>query len=125
MKNKILFVLCLLFGLLFAFSGANKLFQFVPIPENMPTETAKDFAAMIEISWLMPLLGIMEIIGGILFVIPKTRALAAIMLFPIMVGIVLMHVLVDTQTLPMAIVLSAILGWVIYENREKYLPMIK
>ncbi|MEY2828528.1 MAG: hypothetical protein RIQ33_386 [Bacteroidota bacterium] len=124
MKNKILFGVSILLGLMFINSGLNKLFNYIPMPANMPEETMKDFGAMMEISWLMPLIAVAEIIGGILVMIPKTRALGAVIIFPVMVGIMLFHTLVDRSTLPVAIVLLAILGWIIFENRQKYLPMI-
>ena len=123
MKNKILFVVALLFGLLFINAGLNKFFNYMPMPENMPEETLRDFQAMKEIIWLMPLLGLTEIIGGLLIIFPQKRALGAVILFPIVVGIVLTHVFVDMSGLPMAIVVAAILGWIIYENRDAYEPL--
>jgi putative oxidoreductase len=125
MKNKILFVLSLLFGLMFINAGLNKFFFYMPMPENAPAEGMKDFAAMMEISWLMPLVAVAEILGGVLVIIPKTRALGAIVIFPIMVAILLTHIFVDTSNLQVALVLGAILAWLIYENREKYFPMIR
>lgn len=124
MKQKILFVLSLLFGLLFINGGLNKFLHYMPMPENLPAETMKDFGAMMEISWLMPLLAVAEIVGGLLFIFPKTRALGAIVIFPVMAGILLMHIFVDRSGLPMALVLAAVLGWVMYENSDKYKPMI-
>ena len=123
MKNKILFVVALLFGLLFINAGLNKFFNYMPMPENMAEETLRDFQAMKEIIWLMPLLGLTEIIGGLLIIFPQKRALGAVILFPIVVGIVLTHVFVDMSGLPMAIVVAAILGWIIYENRDAYEPL--
>jgi uncharacterized membrane protein YphA (DoxX/SURF4 family) len=123
MKNKILFVVALLFGLLFINAGLNKFFNYMPMPENMAEETLRDFRAMKEIIWLMPLLGLAEIIGGLLIIFPQKRALGAVILFPIVVGIVLTHIFVDMSGLPMAIVVAAILGWIIYENREAYEPL--
>ncbi len=123
MKNKILFVVALLFGLLFINAGLNKFFNYMPMPQNMPEETIRDFQAMKEIIWLMPLLGLTEIIGGLLIIFPQKRALGAVILFPIVVGIVLTHIFVDMSGLPMAIVVAAILGWIIYENRDAYEPL--
>jgi uncharacterized membrane protein YphA (DoxX/SURF4 family) len=123
MKNKILFVASLLFGLMFINAGLNKFFNYMPMPVNMPEETLRDFQAMKEIIWLMPLLGLTEIIGGLLIIFPQKRALGAVIIFPIMVGIVLTHVFVDTSGLPITIVLAAILGWIIYENRDAYEPL--
>lgn len=124
MKNKIQFVLCLLSSFLFVFSGANKIFHFVPNPPDLPEKMAKMSAAMMEISWLMPLIAVVEIGAGILFIFKKTRALAAIMLFPILIGIFLTHLIASPKELPLVIVLFAINIWVIIDNRQKYLPMI-
>lgn len=125
MKNKILFVLSLLFGLMFINAGLNKFFFYMPMPEDAPAEGMKDFAAMMEISWLLPLIAVAEIVGGVFVIIPKTRALGALIIFPVMVGILLTHIFVDTTTLPIAAVLAAILGWIMYENRERYFPIIR
>lgn len=125
MKNKILFVLSLLFGLTFINAGLNKFFNYMPVPKDMPEPTMKMFTGMMQISFLMPLLGVAEIIGGILFIIPRFRALGAMVLFPIMVGILLAHITAAPDGLPMAIILWAVFIWVLIENREKYLPMVK
>lgn len=125
MKQKILNVLSVLFGLLLLNGGLNKFFNYMPVPKEMPAETMKDFGALMEISWLMPLIAVAEILGGILIMIPKLRALGALIVFPVMVGVLLTHLFVDPNGLPVALVIWAILGWIIYENRAKYLPLIR
>lgn len=125
MKQKITFVLSLLFGLMFINAGLNKFLNYMPMPENLPEKMVKAMAAFMEIGWLMPLVGIAEIVGGILIILPKTRALGALIIFPVMVGIVLTNIVQDTSGLPIALILSAILAWIMYENREKYSPLIK
>lgn len=124
MKSKIVFVLALIFGLFFINAGLNKFFNYMPMPDNMPAEAVKDFAALVEIAWLMPLIAVAEIIGGLLFAIPKTRALAVLILFPIMIGILLAN-LAETSGLPFFLIFVAIYGWVFYLNWNKYLPIIK
>lgn len=125
MKKKILFVLSLLFGLMFINAGLNTFFSYMPPPADMPEDSMQMFAAMLQISWLMPLLGAVQILGGALFIIPRSRALAAVIVFPVMAGIMLSHFVVAPEGLPIALSLFAILIWVIIENREKYLPMIR
>ena len=125
MKNKILFVVSLLFGLMFINAGLNKFFNYMPMPENMPESLQKAFGAFMQIGWLMPLVGVVEVIGGILFIIPKTRAFAAVMIFPLMVGIMLTNTVTDTSGMPIALVFFVINLWVLYENRAKYAPMFK
>jgi len=125
MKKKILLVVGTLFGLMFINSGLNKFLNYMPIPDDLPSEMVKLMTAFMTIGWLMPLVAVAEIVGGALFMIPKFRALGAIVIFPIMVGIVLTHIFNAPSGLPIAIVLLAINIWVIIENRAKYLPMIK
>jgi putative oxidoreductase len=125
MKNKILFVVSLLFGLMFINSGLNKFFNYMPMPKEMPEKMMKAMGAFMEISWLLPLIAVAEITGGILFITNKFRALGAIILFPVLVGILLTHIFIEPSGLPLAIILVGIELWVIIENREKYLPMIR
>ena len=125
MKKKILFVVSLLFGLMFINAGLNKFFNYMPMPKNMPENLMKIMGAFMQIGWLMPLTGIAEIVGGLLFIPNKYRALGAIIIFPVMVGILLTNIINAPSGLPIALVLFAINLWVIIENRAKYLPMIR
>jgi putative oxidoreductase len=125
MKKKILFGVSLLFGLMFVNSGLNKFFNYMPMPENIPENMMKMMTAFMEIGWLMPLIAVAEIVGGLLFITNKYRALGAIIIFPVMIGILLTHIIIAPSVLPLALVLLAINLWIIIENREKYLPMIK
>jgi uncharacterized membrane protein YphA (DoxX/SURF4 family) len=125
MKKKILFSVCLLFGLMFINSGLNKFFNYIPVPDNMPEHMVRLMGAFLEIGWLFPLVAVVEIIGGFLFIIPKTRALGAIVVFPVMIGVLLVHFIDSPSGLPIVLVLFAIHVWVIIENWHKYLPMLK
>ena len=121
MKNKILFVFSLLFGLMFINSGLNKFFNYMPMPKGeMPADLLKVMDAFMTIVWLMPLVAVIEIIAGILVIFPKTRALGAIMILPIMVGILLQHLVYAPSSLAIPLVLAAILIWMLIDNRSKY-----
>ncbi len=119
------FILCLLFGLMFINAGLDKFFHYMPMPEMQP-EQQKLFAAFGEIVWLMPLIGAVEVIGGLLFIIPKTRALGAIVILPVMIGIVLHNFTLfpTNEGRIIAVVLLLINLWVIIDNREKYKSLI-
>ncbi|MFA7272750.1 MAG: DoxX family protein [Crocinitomicaceae bacterium] len=125
MKSKILLVLNILYGLMFINSGLNKFFHYAPMPEDMPEKVAQNFAAFETIGWIMPLLAIVEILGGILGMTKKYRALANVMLFPIIVGIVLTHIFVAPSGMPIAILFFAINSWNLYEDRAKIQPLWK
>lgn len=125
MKKKILFVIRLLFGLMFINAGLNKFFNYMPPPDDLPEEMLRIMAVFMEIGWLMPLIAVVEIVGGVLFITNKYRALGAIVILPIMVGILLTHLINAPSGLPIALILVTINLYVIFENRKKYLPMIK
>jgi len=125
MKHKVLFIVCLLVGLLFINGGLNKFLHYIPAPKDMPEDMMKIMTAFMTITWLMPLVATAELIGGVLFIIPKFRALGAIIIFPITLGIVLLHSINAPSGLPIALVVFAVILWAIYENRAKYLPMIE
>jgi putative oxidoreductase len=125
MKNKILTVLSAIFGLLLINGGLDKFLHYMPTPEDLNPELIKDFEALAEISWLMPLIALTELVGGALLIFLRTRALGALIVLPVMAGVLLTHVFVDPSQIIVAIVIWAILLWILYDNREKYLPIIK
>lgn len=125
MKQKILTILSVIFGLLLINGGLSKLFNYMPVPQDLPEALVKDNLAFMEIAWLMPLVAVAEILGGVLVLFKKTRALGILIVFPVMVGVLLIHLFVDQTNLPIAVVIWAIMLWIIYENREKYLGLLK
>ena len=125
MKKKILFIIYLLFGLMFINSGLNKLFNYIPVPESLPEKIVALNSAMEQIGWLLPLVAVVEILGGLLFIISRFRPLGAIVIFPIMIGIVLTHITAAPTGLPVAIILLMINLWAIIENKEKFIALIK
>lgn len=97
----------------------------MPIPEDLPENVLRDNEALMEISWLMPLIAFAELLGGVLIIFPKTRALGVLIVFPVMVGVLLTHIFVAPSGLPVALVIWVILIWIIIDNIDKYLPIIK
>jgi len=124
MKSKILFGVSLLFGLMMINSGFNKFFNYMPMP-SVPEAAGQFMYAIIQSGWLFTIVAIVEIIGGALFICAKTRALGAIVLLPIIVGILLFNLVMAPNGAIMALILFAINIWIIVENKNKYLPMIQ
>ena len=128
MKRIILFIVCLLFGLMFINAGLNKFFNYMPVPKDMPEDAMKMFGGMMQIPWLMPLIGAAEILGGLLIIFPKTRAVGALIILPVMVGILLTTFSIQPVTLQglaIPLVLAVILIWVLLENRSKYMALVR
>ena len=123
--NKIKIGLFVIYGLLMINGGLNKFFNYMPVLDDLPEATKSLMSAIETIGWLFPLVAVVEIIGGFLCLIPRTRALGALMLFPLVVGILLTHIFQDPATLPIAIIVFATNSWIMYDNLPKYLPLIK
>lgn len=119
-------IISLLFGLMFINAGLNKFLNYMPMEKPTPQQIEL-FAAFEKIFWLMPLVGAVEIVGGLLFIFPKTRALGAIVILPVMVGIVI-HVFTTDQS-PMGMSIASVLFliniWMIIDNKEKYRALLK
>jgi uncharacterized membrane protein YphA (DoxX/SURF4 family) len=124
MKTRTLTILSVLFGVMMINSGLNKFFNYMPIPEEMPALMIETMESFLQIGWLFPLVAIIEILGGAFFIFERTRALGAIMLLPITVGILLFHIIQAPENIAIALILLAINVWVIAENRARYMPMI-
>jgi hypothetical protein len=125
MKKHIMTALSILFGLLLINGGLDKFFHYMPVPENLPAEVVKDGFALLEIQWLMPLVGSIEIISGLLILFPKTRLLGAMTFFPVFCGIFLTHITVAPDGLPIAIIIALFLFAIFYQNKAKLLQLIK
>ena len=117
-------ILFILFALMMLNGGLNKIFNYLPVPEDLPEELISDSIAMMEIVWLMPLVAGAEIIGGILLLIPRTRALGILIIFPVMVGILCTHIFVAPSGLPTALILWIILLLMIAEHWKSFKPVL-
>ncbi len=77
-----------------------------------------------QIGWLIPLVAVVEVVGGVLVIFSKYRALGAIIILPVMIGILLVNIFNAPSGLPIALVLLFINLWMIIDNYRKYLPMV-
>ncbi len=83
-----------LFALHLIIFGANKFLLFANFPP--PTdETAQLFMGGMFGTYLAKLVGLVEIIGGILLLIPKTSFIGFLMLLPVVANIVMYHIAHD------------------------------
>jgi putative oxidoreductase len=118
-------VACWLFGIGMIIFGSNKFFDFIPMPKDMPADQIALFTAMGTLKLLLPLVGLAEVVAGILVLFPKTRALGAIIILPVVVGIILHHAVHSPSEIAIALVFAAINFWMIAVNIQKYKPMIQ
>ena len=116
MKEKIPHIAGGLLGLLFVVFGLNFFLQFLPMPALPEGSPAANFMGAMYMTGFLAFVKVLEIGGGILVAIPKTRNIGLLFLGPIVVNIIAFHVflakggLFDPPVL-LVIGLSAYLLW--------------
>lgn len=121
MKTKIDLTARILMGLIFTVFGANGLLMvltgsgFIPMPPP-PPEVATIMGGFMGTIYLMPLVKILEISGGLMLLSGNYVNLAIVLLTPIIVNILGVHLFVDLSGLPMAIALVIMMS-ILIKNR--------
>ncbi len=123
MNTKILNALCALVGLGMLVFGSNKLLNFMPVPE-MPKEQMDALMNLVNLKWLMPLIGIAEMVGGVLLAIPRTRLVGALVLLPVLVGILLHHITFEPAGIIVGLVFFIVVVWALFTGKSKLLNLL-
>lgn len=112
----------ILLGLMLIIFGANKLFPFIPM--EPPTGAAGDFMNSLGATgYIFPVIGVLEIIIGLLLLLKKWVAFALILLAPISINILLFHLFLDIPGLAFALLVVIINSILIYKYWAKYKPL--
>lgn len=98
-----------LLGLIFLVFGLNGFLHFIPMPP--PSGVAGQFLGALFVSHYLVPVFLLEAIPGILLLINRFVPLALTLLAPIIVNIVLFHVLMAPEGLPMAVVVTVV--WIV------------
>ncbi|MBS1768028.1 MAG: DoxX family protein [Acidobacteria bacterium] len=113
-----------LMGLLFIFAAIVVLFKLAPVPEL--TGVAKTFNdGIFAVGYFVPMLKIVELTCGILFVTGRFVPLATILIAPIIVNIFAYHAFIDRSGLPVAIFLVAANIFVAFYYRIVYRELFR
>lgn len=113
----------ILMGLMFAFASIAYFFKLVPQPEL--TGDIKTFMEGIEASvYLMTTVKIFELLCAIAFLSGRFVPLAAVVIFPINLNILLFHLFLDPSSLMIAVLLMVGNLFLAYYYRDKYKPML-
>ena len=119
MNSKLTMVLRLLLGLILLVFGANKFFNFLPMPpmEGAPGEF---MGALGKTGYMFPLIALTEIVAGVLLLLNKWKGLALIFAAIISVNIVLFHLALAPAGIALAAVVAVLNIILIYANWHKF-----
>ena len=119
MNSKLTMVLRLLLGLILLVFGANKFFQFMPMPP-MEGPPADFMGALGNTGYMFPLIALTEIVAGVLLLFNKWKGLALIFASIISVNIVLFHLALAPAGIGLAAVVAILNIILIYANWNKF-----
>lgn len=109
-----------LLGLAMLIFGANKFFNFMPPPENMPEAAGAFMSTLINCGYIIPTLGAIYILAGLLLILNKAVPFALIILVPVSFNIVAFHLKFDPQGVLFAAVIAALNLFLIYHNWGRF-----
>ena len=95
----------------------------MPVPP-MSAVLQKVGEAIGTIKWIIPLAGYIELVSGLLIIFPKTRTLGALMIFPVLIGILVHNATFMPEGLVIAGVLFLIEIWILVDSKEKIMQLI-
>jgi uncharacterized membrane protein YphA (DoxX/SURF4 family) len=113
----------ILLGLLFVMSGVVVLFNLMPTPELPKGTPMAHFMAAFGPTGYMTFIKVLELTGGILVAIPRTRNLGLLVLGPIIVNILAFHLFItDGEGLfqPMLIFIVLLAAYLLWVERRAF-----
>ena len=113
-----------LLGLLFVVFGSNIFLHFIPMPPP-PASLAGDFSKALFVSHYLYVIGLLQVIGGLLLLIGRYVPLGLTLLGPVIVNIVLFHIFLDPSGIVMALVVSALALFLLWQYRAAFAGLVK
>jgi uncharacterized membrane protein YphA (DoxX/SURF4 family) len=122
---KILTVIArLLLGLGFVVFGSNAFLHFIPMPP-IPQTLAGDFTRVFINSGYATVIGVLQLISGLLLLIGRFVPLALTILGAIIFNILVFHALMAPEGFPPGLVVTVLELFLLWRYREAFLPLLK
>ena len=117
-------IISVILGLTLIIFGLNKFFNFMPVME-LSAPGLEFMGAFVKVGYGMTIVAIIEILTGILIATNKFRALALVILFPIMLNALLFHMFLDPENILPAVLVVGMNLFLMYSSKEKYNPLFQ
>lgn len=117
-----------LLGLLFVVFGLNFFLNFIPMPPGPPegSPPALFMAALFPTGYLA-FVKVLEILGGILVAVPKTRVIGLLVLGPIIINILAFHVFLLKGAAiadPVIALITLLPLFLVWKERSKFAALL-
>jgi len=124
MANKVPAIARIGLGLVFVLFGLNKLLPFLPQPP-ISGPPAQFFGALFATGYMIPLVALTEIAGGLMLVSGRFVPLGLTLLAPVVVNIVAFHLFLAPAGLGMPVVVLAMEVYLAWAYRDAFAPMLR
>jgi len=112
-------ILRIFFGIFLLVFGLNSFLNFIPLPEM--AEQARIFiGAMAETVYMLPIIGALEVVAGVLLITNKLVPLTLIVIFPILLNAFLFHLFLDLAGIGGAFIAITLNIILFFMNKESY-----
>ncbi len=113
-----------LLGLVFVVFGSNIFLHFIPMPPP-PATLAGDFSKALMQSHYIYVVGLLQVIGGLLLLIGRYVPLGLTLLGPVIANILLFHIFLDRSGLPLAIIVAVLVLFLLWRYRTNFAGLLK
>ena len=111
----------ILLGVGFTIFGLNILFPFLPAPPPPPGSPALQFMMIAGPSHWMSVVGIFELLGGLLVLLGGTAPLGLLLLAPVLVNIICFHICLEGgKGIAPGVVFSILEFFLLYSYRSSF-----
>jgi putative oxidoreductase len=115
----------ILMGLPLVVFGLNAFFNFLPQPSTpMPPGATEFIGALVKSGYMMQLIGLTQLIVGLLLVLNRFVPLALALFAPFMVNSIAFHSFLEHSGLPMAAVFLGLELYLAWSYRAAFRPML-
>ena len=125
MKTKINNGIRILFGISLVIFGADKFLEFIPHGHEMTDDLMNAFMGLIANKFILPTVGIIELIVGILLILNRFANLALIAMVPVSFGIVAFHLAVDINGMALGALVALLNIYLIIQRKDELICLIK
>ncbi len=112
----------ILLGIILLVFGLNKFLNFITAPA-LPENAEAFITSLATTGYVLQVVGVIEILIGLLLLINKWVAFALVVLVPISVNILLFHLFLDIPGISGALLVTILNGILMYKLWPKYKPL--
>ncbi|MEM7600661.1 MAG: hypothetical protein AAF357_04510 [Verrucomicrobiota bacterium] len=116
-----------LLGLVFVVFGLNYFLKFIDTPSPPADSAAAAFMGAMASTGMLAVIKLLEVIGGLLVAIPKTRNFGLLVLGPIVIVILMFNIFIALGgwTQPPVLLITILSAFLLFAEGKKFLGLLR